>query len=142
MSETALWRRCLLAAGRIAGVVILRNSVGQGWVGKSRRLRPGEVYRAQGGEVIIADPRPLHAGLFKGSGDGVGWRSVVITDDMVGQRFAQFVSVETKVPDTGRMRPEQRTWDQNVRKAGGISIIARHEDDLLVLADPRHTTPG
>lgn len=130
MLETPLWRRLLLASGKIVGTTLFRHNVGQGWVGRSRRLRPGEVYQAEGGEVIIHDPRPLHAGLVKGGGDGIGWHSVIVTPEMVGQRVAIFLSVETKVPKTGRMSPEQRTWDRNVRAAGGISIIARHEDDL------------
>lgn len=130
MSESALWRRVMLAAGKLPGVTLFRNSVGQGWVGKARRLRPGETVRADGGEVLITDARPLHAGLFVGSGDGIGWRTVTITQDMVGRQVAVFLSVETKVPKTGRMRPEQRTWDENVRRAGGISIIARDPNDL------------
>lgn len=138
MAESALLRNVMLAACRMAeaSVRLFRNSVGQGWVGRSRRLRPGETYRARGGEVIITDPRPLHAGLIKGSGDAIGWTTVVITADMVGQRIAVFTSVETKVPKTGRLEPEQRNWHDQVRDAGGYSVIARSEADLEVLARP------
>lgn len=130
MAESAIWKHVLLAAHKFCGVRLFRHNNGQGWVGRSRKLRPGETYTAEGGEVLIKDPRPLHAGLINGAGDGIGWHSVVITPDMVGQRVAIFLSVETKVPVTGRMSTEQRTWDRNVRAAGGISIIARHESDL------------
>lgn len=138
MSESAIFRRVMLAACQIRdnSVRIFRNAVGQGWVGRARRLRPGEVYRAQGGEVIITDPRPLHAGLIKGSGDAIGWTTIVVTADMVGQRLAVFTSVETKVPVTGRMSTEQRTWHGQVTAAGGYSIIARSEADLEALARP------
>lgn len=138
MSESLLLRRIMLAACRLPGSAarLFRNNIAVGWVGKSRRLRPGETYRAQGGEVIITDPRPLHAGLIKGSGDAVGWTTVVVTPDMVGQRLAVFTSVETKVPVTGRMSPEQRTWHGQVTAAGGYSVIARSEADLDALARP------
>lgn len=138
MAESAILRNVMLAACRLqeASVRLFRNNIAVGWVGRSRRLRPGEVYRAKGGEVLISDPRPLHAGLIKGSGDAVGWTTIVVTPDMVGQRLAVFTSVETKVPVTGRMRPEQRTWHSAVQAAGGYSVIARSEADLEALARP------
>lgn len=138
MAESILLRNVMLAAPKLAGVAVrlFRNTVGVGWVGRSRRLRPGEVYRAQGGEVIITDPRPLHAGLFIGSGDAIGWTTIMVTEAMVGQRIAVFTSVETKVPVTGRMRTEQKTWHAAVQAAGGHSVIARSEADLEALARP------
>jgi len=138
MAESALLRNVMLAACRIteASVRLFRNSVGQGWVGPSRRLKPGETYHARGGEVIITEPRPLHAGLIKGSGDAIGWTTITVTTDMVGRRIAVFTSVETKVPRTGRLSPEQRNWHAQVRAAGGYSVIARSEDDLQALSRP------
>jgi len=143
MAESVLLRNVMLAACRIPGTCarLFRNSVGQGWVGRARRLRPGEVYRAEGGEVLIHDPRPLHAGLIKGSGDAIGWTTVEITPDMVGRRLAVFTSVETKVPDTGRLSPEQRNWHAQVQAAGGYSVIARSETDLEALARPPPLPP-
>lgn len=143
MAESSLLRNVMLEACRIveASVRLFRNSVGQGWVGRSRRLRPGEVYRAEGGEVLITDPRPLHAGLIKGSGDAIGWTSITITPEMVGRRLAVFTSVETKVPKTGRLEPDQRNWHAQVLAAGGYSIIARSEADLEALKRPPPLPP-
>lgn len=134
--STAHWKRVLLAVHRIKGVRLFRNNTGQGWVGRARRLKPGSVYRAEGGEVLIQNARPLHAGLMEGSADGIGWRTITITPDMVGQRVAVFLSVEAKYR-SGRLEPAQRTWDRNVREAGGISVVARspeqaHDDILQV----------
>lgn len=132
--STGHWKRILLAVHRVTGVRLFRNNTGQGWVGKARKMKPGQVYRAEGGEVLILNARPLHAGLIKGAGDGIGWRTITITPDMVGQRVAVFLSVEAKY-QSGRLETDQRTWHENVRRAGGISIIARTpeqaHDDLL-----------
>lgn len=130
MRESTIWKECLLALGKIPGVRIFRNNVGTGWVGKSTRLKAGQTYVAAGGEVVIHNARPLQAGLFVGSGDGIGWRTVTITPDMVGKQFAQFVSLETKT-SAGRIRPEQATWAKNVTESGGVAIIARSPDDLI-----------
>lgn len=130
MRESSIWKNVMLAVHRVQGVRIFRNNVGQGWVGKSRRLRPGEKYTARGGEIIIQDPRPLTAGLFKGSADGIGWRTVVITPDMVGREIAQFLSVETKTA-TGATRAEQETWRQQVHMSGGLAVIVRSDAEAV-----------
>lgn len=69
-------------------------------------------------------------GLFPGSGDQIGWEEIIITPEMVGQKIARFCSVEYKDGDRGRLSPEQIVWDENVRKAGGVSFIVRSEDDV------------
>lgn len=114
----------MLAVHRIPGVKLFRNNIAQAWVGRGFVLKPGQTYRAKGGERVIMDPRPLHAGLIKGSGDGIGWRTVTITPEMVGREMAQFVSVETKTA-SGRVREEQELWARNVAQAGGCAVIAR-----------------
>jgi hypothetical protein len=68
-------------------------------------------------------------GLAKGSADLIGWQSIEITADMVGQRIAQFLSVEVKTP-TGRVNPEQEAWARTVNAHGGRAIIARSANDL------------
>jgi len=81
----------------------------------------------------LPDPktgRPIQFGLARGSSDLVGWRSVVITPDMVGQRVAVFTAIEIKTP-TGRITPAQRAWLEAVTKAGGIAGIARSVADAL-----------
>ncbi len=54
---------------------------------------------------------------------------------MVGQRFARFLSIEVKTP-SGRLSPEQETWQAAVQKAGGIAVVARSVEDVrFLLAD-------
>lgn len=111
MSEQSIQQDIRLALGSAPGVRAFRNNVG--------------AYKAPDGRVI-------RYGLFVGSSDLIGWRSVVITPDMVGQTFAQFLSVEVKTPK-GVVSPEQRTWIENVRKAGGVAVVARSAADVQFL---------
>lgn len=87
----------------------------------------------------LPDPRtgrPVQFGLARGSADLIGWRSVVITPEMVGQRVAVFTSIEVKT-DTGRLSPAQRNWLEAVRVAGGITGIARNVSDAVSILDSK-----
>lgn len=102
--ETDLQQRIRLALGTQSDLRLFRNQVGQ-----------------------LPDPRtgrPVQFGLARGSADLIGWRSVVITPEMVGQRVAIFLSIEVKTP-TGRLTPAQHAWLGTVRGAGGIAGVAR-----------------
>jgi len=79
----------------------------------------------------LPDPRtgrPVQFGLARGSADLIGWRTVTITPEMVGQQIAVFTSIEVKTT-TGRLTPEQHNWLHAVRKAGGIAGVARSVQD-------------
>ena len=71
-------------------------------------------------------------GLCKGSADLIGWRTVTVTPEMVGQQVAVFTSIEVKAA-SGRLRPEQRQWLDAVQAAGGIGGVARSVDDARAL---------
>lgn len=97
-----------------------RNNTGMGWQGD-------EVDR-RGGYLVLTHPRPLNAGLCKGSSDLIGWRSVIITPDMVGQRRAIFAAKEVKtqgVPTSD----DQCNFLRQVRAAGGIAELVRVKRD-------------
>lgn len=66
----------------------------------------------------------------KGAGDLLGWRTVTVTPEMVGQQVAVFLSIEVKTP-TGKLRPEQQQWLDAVQAAGGIAGVARSVEDAL-----------
>lgn len=103
---------------------IFRNHTGMGWYGKTKRTTNGG--------IIIDNPVPLKAGLTKGSSDLIGWTTVEVTPDMVGQQLAVFTAIEVKTP-TGRASPEQINFINNLKKSGGIAGIARCEEDALNL---------
>jgi hypothetical protein len=81
------------------------------------------VFRANVGKVRMADGRFFDTGLPKGFSDLFGFRSD-------GRIF--FIEVKN---ETGRVRPEQKTFLENVRKRGAIAGIARSVDDALEIVD-------
>ena len=107
-AETDIQQRIRLAFGTRSDLRLFRNQVGQ-----------------------LPDPRtgrPVQFGLARGSADLIGWRSVVITPEMVGQRVAVFTSLEVKTT-TGRLTPAQQAWLGTVHTAGGIAGVARSVRD-------------
>lgn len=129
MTESDLVKELQLRATENGGR-LFRNNVALGWVGKSTVIRSKQNAMLMPGDVIIRNARPLHAGLFIGSGDLIGWTVRKITPEMVGQSFAVFTSIECK-SKTGKARTEQITWDSNVRISGGISAIVKTQDQYL-----------
>lgn len=121
---TDLMHRIMLAVGALAHVRVFRNNVAQAWVGEARRLSTGD--------VLIRGARPLHAGLTRGSADLIGWTSIEITPNMVGQRVAVFTAIEAK-DGKGRATADQRRFLDAVRAAGGIAGIARTPEDAVKL---------
>ena len=107
-AETEIQQRIRLALGTHPEIRLFRNQVGQ-----------------------LPDPRtgrPVQFGLARGSADLIGWRTITITPDMVGQQLAVFTSIEVKTP-TGRLSPAQHAWLGVVRNAGGIAGVARSVRD-------------
>lgn len=113
-----------------AGATVFRNNVALAAAGKITWIKQAGACRVQPGDAVVRNARPLHAGLLKGSGDLIGWTEVVVTPEMVGQKIAIFTSVEAKDGE-GRSTPEQRTWRENVKKAGGFAGEARNAVDAL-----------
>jgi len=103
------------------GMTLWRNNVGTGWAGQVTHLADGS--------VLIRNPRPLHAGLCKGSSDLIGFAPMIVLPENVGQVVAQFTGVEVKTART-RPRAEQQNFLDHVTAAGGIAIIARGPEDL------------
>ena len=67
--------------------------------------------------MIIKNPFPLHAAP-EGWGDLVGWTSVKITPDMVGQTMAIFTMEEVKA--TGKLSKAQERFRDIILRMGGI----------------------
>jgi len=94
----------------------------------------GHVRLHRNNPVTLRDQhgRPVSFGLAKGSSDLIGWKTVTVTEDMIGQQVAVFTSIEVKSP-TGRLRPEQQQWIDAVQAAGGIAGVARSVEDAQQL---------
>jgi len=107
-AETTLQQQIRLALGTRTDLRLFRNQVGQ-----------------------LPDPRtgrPVQFGLARGSADLIGWRTITITPEMVGQQLAVFTSIEVKT-ERGQVGPDQYAWQRTVSDAGGIAGIARSVQD-------------
>lgn len=124
MTESELQARIRLAVGRLPNVKLFRNNRGVFWAGK--------VIEHDGHAVTLLNPRRQECGLFQGASDLIGWTSVVVTPEMVGQPVALFTSGEIKAARR-RFEPGQETWLANVAAAGGLAGVLRSEDDALRL---------
>ena len=120
-AETTLQQQIRLALGTHPQTRLFRNQVGS-----------------------LPDPRTgrlVTFGLARGSADLIGWRTITVTADMVGQQVAVFTSIEVKTP-TGRVRPDQTAWMGAVQAAGGIAGVARSVDDAItILANLANLAP-
>lgn len=125
--ESSILKRILLTCSR-GPTRLFRQNVGSGWVGPSQRFTRAETVLVQAGDVLVRQAKPLQAGLCVGSSDLVGWTSVEVTADMVGQRLAVFSAVEVKAV-RGVLRPEQATFIARVSEAGGLAGVARSPED-------------
>ena len=61
-------------------------------------------------------------GLVKGSSDLIGWKTINVTQKMVGKKIAVFTAIEVKKPG-GRIRPDQKIFIDKVNTSGGIASI-------------------
>ncbi len=93
---------------------------------------PVRLYRNNTGTLRDQHGRPVSFGLCKGSADLIGWRTVTVTPEMVGQQVAVFTSIEVKAA-SGRLRPEQQQWLDAVQAAGGIGGVARSVADAVAI---------
>jgi hypothetical protein len=91
-------------------------------------LGPIRLFRNNTGALKDQGGRLVRYGLCTGSSDLIGWRTITITPEMVGQRLAVFTSIEVKTP-TGHLTPAQSAWLGTVRGCGGIAGIARSVRD-------------
>ena len=114
--ETTLQQEIRLALGQLPDLRMFRNQVGQ-----LPDLRTG---------------RPVQFGLAKGSSDLIGFKTIEVTPDMIGQNLAVFTSIEVKTAK-GKLTPMQHNWLSCVNKAGGITGVARSvQDAIQIISNP------
>lgn len=111
MLESDIQKLIMLAVAK-QGHVLFRNNTAQGWAGQSRTMKHGSAT-----VVCIDNPRPLYAGLCKGSSDLIGWTSCGL-----------FLAVEVKRKGQ-KPTAEQANFVAQVNKAGGIAIVATSDKD-------------
>lgn len=128
MTEARVQSLIRLEAGRDPTLKLWRNNVGVLLDRNGRPVRYG----------LANDTKELNAKIK--SGDLIGWRSIVITPDMVGRVVAVFVSRECKpegwtpAPPTNTTlfahEEAQREWARVINEAGGDARFATGEGTL------------
>lgn len=108
---------------------LFRNDSGQAWVG-----RPAYVGNLPSGqEVTLHRARKISYGLHVGSSDLIGWTSIEITPEMVGQQVAVFTAIEAKTRGD-KLRANQHRFLIHAASAGGLAYVAYEIDGGYRLA--------
>ena len=90
---------------------------------------PARLWRNNTGALKDARGQLVRYGLCPGSSDLIGYRTITITADMVGQRVALFCAVEVK--DRGRATEQQQAFINLIQQAGGLAGVARSVPEAL-----------
>lgn len=114
MREAQLQDEIRLAVAQLDGVVLWRNNVGVGRVGRSNA--------------------PVRFGLAVGSADLVG---LVTMSDGTGR----FVAMEVKTA-SGSLSDEQVRWLRLVRGLGGYAVVVRSVEDAMAAVEAARRGDG
>lgn len=69
-------------------------------------------------------------GLGTGVSDGIGYRVIHITSEMVGKTIAQFTAVEGKLKIGGVISSQQQEFIDQVNRDGGLAFVAYDTDGV------------
>lgn len=92
------------------------------------------LWRNNTGALRDANGQLIRFGLCEGSADLIGYTTVKITPEMVGQRVAVFTAVEVKAAK-GRATPQQTAFLEHIEAAGGRAGIARSIADAQLILE-------
>ena len=89
-------------------------------------------WRNNRGLFLTLDGRAkVRAGIeADGASDLIGYKSFIITPEMVGMRFARLCVAEIKTKTGGKGSSAQKQFVQNIKDAGGIAIIYIEGEDV------------
>ena len=104
MTEAELMERVLRRLRKDPGLRIRRNLTG--------------TFRSMNGIHTV------QVGFGQGSADLIGWRSIVVTPELVGRRVAVFTALELKGRRTP-WQPGQKDFLRQAQEAGCIAGMAR-----------------
>ena len=100
---------------------------------------PVRLWRNNTGAMRDERGQLVRFGLCPGSADLIGFHTIEIMPEMVGQRVAVFTAVEVKA-ERGRPTPEQTAFLEHVAAAGGRAGIARSVEDAQRIIRGQHGT--
>ncbi len=114
-SEKSILNAALVSVSALPETMIWRNNTGMAWSGTQVPTRPGSTVVIRPGMVVLMDARPVRFGLA-GSGD------------ILGVSKGRALAIECKTL-TGRQSVDQGKFQRAFEAAGGVYVLARHEDD-------------
>lgn len=80
--------------------------------------------------MTIDGKRKVRAGLGSGTSDLIGWTTIIITEQMVGQTIAVFTAIEVKT-ENNTTQSNQDDFIAAVKYAGGYAGSARNEQEAV-----------
>jgi hypothetical protein len=115
--------------------MLFRNDCGVGYVGGKKFQVPfsGQFFAEQG-DIVVINPKHISYGLHPGSGDFIGWETIIITKEMIGSKIAIFKSIEIKT-ERDRLKENQINWFNAVKKDGGIAELWKEKNGKLIKED-------
>lgn len=113
--ETNVWKQALIDFSPL-GFRLFRNQRYKGQIVKN-----GKITNAW-----------ANCGLYDGAGDLVGYKIVTITQDMVGEKIAQYTNLETKLDDNEEST-DQSNGNEQLRKDGAIAGVIRPSTGTIIL---------
>ena len=91
----------------------------------------GCLWRNNRGQLILPNGGRLTYGVGpNGASDYIGFKHIIITQEMVGQRMAQFVALEAKRPGA-KLKNDQQDFLWLIDEAGGLAGVARSGEDAI-----------
>lgn len=98
-----------------------------------REAPHARLFRNNSGVALHRDgSRVVYGVAHPGGSDLIGWTTVTVTAEMVGQRLAVFTAAEVKT-EAARVTAYQRQFLDAVAAAGGLAAVLRSPDDALKL---------
>lgn len=123
LNESQLQKQVLVSCSG-DGVRLWHNPSGSAYRGKVTRHGTG---------VIISHASLIKFGLCTGSSDLIGFKTIEITPDLVGQKIAVFAAIELKREKGGVVSQEQKNFIEMILEHGGIAGIAKSIEEVKSL---------
>lgn len=115
--EHAIQNAALVAVTALDGVMAWRENSAFAWAGRDVKAAVGKMVRVQPGWKILADARPIRAGV-----PGIG--------DIMGTGRGRAFALEMKDAE-GSQEVSQRRFQRAFELAGGAYGIARSPDEAV-----------
>jgi hypothetical protein len=119
----------------LTGCVLFRVNTGKAVVSGG-----GKIAWLKDGTAVVPLARPIALGFQMANGDAlvgtsdlIGWTTVTVTPDMVGERIAVFTAIETKESGGGSKSKDQKQFIANVLAAGGYAGFAPSVDEARAI---------